>query len=80
MKHPNEKIIKDLIDYTVKKSGGERTGCFIVKGDKIISKAISTVEKYKDPTAHGAPIVLSVREYDKLEFYPVVLFFYRYSK
>ena len=53
MKHPNEKIMRELIEYTVKKSGGHRTGCFIVKGDKVISKAISTVEKYKDPTAHA---------------------------
>ena len=53
MKHPNEKLMRQLIDYTLKKSGEVRTGCFIVKGNKIISKAISTVEKVKDPTAHG---------------------------
>ena len=53
MKHPNEKIMRKLIAYTLKKSGEQRTGCFIVKDNKIISKAISTVEKDKDPTAHG---------------------------
>ena len=44
MKHPNEKVMKKLIEYTINKLGEGRTGCFIVKGDKIISKAISTVE------------------------------------
>jgi tRNA(adenine34) deaminase len=53
MKHPNEKIMRELIEYTRKKSGGQRTACFIVKGEKIISKAISSVEEDKDPTAHG---------------------------
>ena len=53
MEHPNKKIMRELIDYTVKKLGWQRTGCFIVKGNKIISKAISTIEKDKDPTAHG---------------------------
>ena len=54
MKHPNEKIMKELIKYTLKKPNDYgRTGCFIVKGNKIISKAVSAVEKYKDPTAHA---------------------------
>ncbi len=52
MKHPNEKIMRELIDYTVK-FNKFRTGCFIVKGDKIISKAISTVTKNKVTTEHG---------------------------
>ena len=55
MKHPNKKIMRELIEYTKKNSIGEEnsTGCFVVKGSKIISKGISRVGKYKDPTAHG---------------------------
>lgn len=47
--------MRELIDYSIKNSKGrnQATGCFIVKGNKIISKAISTVGKDKDPTAHG---------------------------
>ena len=53
MKHPNKRIMRELIEYTLKKSGGQRTGCFIVEGDRVISRAMSTVERYKDPTAHA---------------------------
>jgi len=55
MKHPNEKIMKKLIEYTKKNNRGKdnSSGCFVVKGDKIISRGISTVGIYKDPTAHG---------------------------
>jgi tRNA(Arg) A34 adenosine deaminase TadA len=53
MKHPNEKIMRELIEYTRKKPGSMRTGCFIVKGNKIVAKAISTVVINQDPTAHG---------------------------
>ena len=53
MKHPNEKIMRKLIDYTAKRSGYVITGCFIVKDDKIIAKAISTVDSAIDPTAHA---------------------------
>lgn len=52
MKHPNKKIMGELINYTIKNSKEKcETGCFIVKRDKIVCKAISTT-KY-DPTAHG---------------------------
>jgi tRNA(adenine34) deaminase len=55
MKHPNEKIMRELIAWTKKNSKGinDSLGCFVVKGDKIISKGISKVGRYKDPTAHG---------------------------
>ena len=55
MKHPNKKIMRELIDYTIRNTGkgNSRTGCFIVKEDKIVAKGISTVERNKDPTAHG---------------------------
>lgn len=47
--------MRELIEYTKKRSKGKnnRSSCFIVKGNKIISRAISTVGKYQDPTAHG---------------------------
>jgi len=55
MQHPNEKIMRKLIAFAVKNSGGRsgRTSCFIVKGNKIVGKAISTVGLEGDPTAHG---------------------------
>ena len=55
MKHPNETVMKELIEWTKKNSKGKNdsSGCFVVKGGKIISKGISQVGKYKDPTAHG---------------------------
>ena len=53
MEHPNEEIMRKLIDYTIKKAGNRRyeTGSFIVKGNKIVAKAISHVDH--DVTAHG---------------------------
>ena len=55
MKHPNEKIMRNLIEWTKKNAKGvnNSSGCFVVKGDKIISRGISTVGIYHDPTAHG---------------------------
>ncbi|MDP7623323.1 MAG: nucleoside deaminase, partial [Candidatus Woesearchaeota archaeon] len=55
MKHPNEKIMRELIEWTKKNSKGinDSSGCFVIKGDKIISKGMSKVGRYKDPTAHG---------------------------
>ncbi|MFT4308683.1 MAG: nucleoside deaminase [Candidatus Woesearchaeota archaeon] len=53
MDHPNEQIMRELIEFTVEASGRQRTGCFIVKGDEVISRAVSTVEEDQDPTAHG---------------------------
>lgn len=55
MKHPNKEIMRKLIDFTIDKSDNreEVTGCFIVKGDKVIAKAVSTVGTDFDPTAHG---------------------------
>ena len=58
MKHPNEKIMRDLIQYTKKAGGSEKTGCFIVKDEEIIAKAISQVEEKKDPTAHAELIAI----------------------
>jgi tRNA(Arg) A34 adenosine deaminase TadA len=52
MKHPNEKIMRQLLAY-LQKAGGKRTACFVVKGDKIIARAISHVEEEQDPTSHG---------------------------
>ena len=55
MKHPNEKIMRELIEWTKNNSKGinDSSGCFVVKGDKILSKGISKVGRYKDPTSHG---------------------------
>ncbi len=52
MKRPNEKVMGELIEYTVRNAKEKyETGCFIVKGSKIVCKAISTT-KY-NPTLHG---------------------------
>lgn len=53
MKHPDKQIMRDLIEYTIKEAGRSlyETGCFIVKGNKIVSKAISHVNH--DLTAHA---------------------------
>ncbi|MBN2421551.1 nucleoside deaminase [Candidatus Woesearchaeota archaeon] len=55
MNHPNEKVMRELIEYTAKKAGkqSQATGCFILKGNKIVSKAISSTQKSQDTTAHA---------------------------
>ena len=55
MEHPNEKIMKELIEYNKRNNNGKNdsSGCFVVKSDKIISRGISTVGRNKDPTGHG---------------------------
>lgn len=47
--------MKELILYTEKYAPkyGNYTGAFIVKGDKIIAKAVTTIRKDKDPTSHA---------------------------
>jgi len=54
MKHPNQKIMLELIKYTrIRTKNKIRVGAFIIKGNKIVAKAISTVFISEDPTAHG---------------------------
>ncbi len=55
MKHPNKKVMQELINYVKKYAPkyGNATGALLVKGDKIMAKAITTVEKDKDPTSHA---------------------------
>ncbi|MCD6464180.1 nucleoside deaminase [Candidatus Woesearchaeota archaeon] len=61
MKHPNRKIMEELIKYTAKyaKKYGNATGAFLVKGNKIVARAVTTVERDKDPTAHAELKVIS---------------------
>ncbi len=61
MKHPNKKIMEDLIKYTEKYAVryGHSTGAFIVKNNKVIAKAVTTVEKDKDSTSHAELKVIS---------------------
>jgi tRNA(Arg) A34 adenosine deaminase TadA len=56
MIHPNKKIMEKAIalaskDY--KKGGGYAVAAIIVKDDKIIAKAITTINKKQDPTCHA---------------------------
>ncbi len=55
MRHPNQKVMEDLLVYTKRYDlkYGHATGAFIVKKDKIIGKAVTTVEKDNDPTSHA---------------------------
>jgi tRNA(Arg) A34 adenosine deaminase TadA len=71
MKHPNEKIMRDLIAYTIKNNKGrnDSSGCFIVKNDKIISRAVSRVGLYKDPTAHGEILAIKKACREQKNFY-----------
>ena len=61
MKHPNKKIMEELIKYTSKNAikYGNATGAFVIKGDKILAKAFTTVEKDQDPTSHAELKVIS---------------------
>lgn len=60
MKHPNENIMRELIRYAIKHGNyNQRTACFIVKGNKIISKSMSAVGINKDPTAHAEANAIS---------------------
>jgi tRNA(Arg) A34 adenosine deaminase TadA len=55
MKHPSAKIMKHLIRYTIQNSGKnfQPTGCFIVKGNKVVSRGVSSTMKDNDITAHA---------------------------
>jgi tRNA(adenine34) deaminase len=55
MKHPDRKIMCELIRYTDKYAikYGHATGVFIIKDGNVLSKAVTTVEKDKDPTSHA---------------------------
>ncbi len=57
--------MQELIKYTIKKAGNRlfETGCFIVKGGKIVSKAISHVDH--DITAHDE--INAIRKLNKIE-------------
>jgi len=61
MKHPNKKIMQELINYVEKhgKKYGDASGAFLVKGSKITARAFTTVEKDKDPTSHAELKVIS---------------------
>lgn len=61
MKHPNKKIMEELLKYAEHYGPkyGHSTAAFIVKGDKIIAKAVTTVEFDKDPTSHAELKVIS---------------------
>jgi tRNA(Arg) A34 adenosine deaminase TadA len=55
MKHPNKKIMEQLLKYanTYGPRYGHTTAALIVKGNKTLSKAVTTVEFDKDPTSHA---------------------------
>lgn len=55
MKHPNKEIMENLIKYTERYAVkyGHATGAFVVKGNEILAKAVTTVEKDKNPTSHA---------------------------
>jgi len=55
MIHPNGEIMRELIAYAIKNSGKQfqPTGCFIVKGNKIVSRGVSSTQKSHDTTAHA---------------------------
>jgi tRNA(adenine34) deaminase len=60
MKHPNKKVMEELIRYTKNYTKyGNAVGALLVKGNKIIAKAVATVEKDKDPTSHAELKVIS---------------------
>jgi len=61
MKHPNKEIMQELIKYVAKNGvkNGNATGALLVKGNKIMAKAVTTVEKDKDPTSHAELKVIS---------------------
>ncbi len=52
--------MQELINYTKKFTKyGNAVGALLVKGDKIVAKAVATVEKDKDPTSHAELKVIS---------------------
>ena len=61
MKHPNRDVMEELIKYVAKyaKKYGNATGALLVKGNKIMAKAVTTVERDKDPTSHAELKVIS---------------------
>jgi len=63
--HPSEDIMRELIKH-VKKYGakyGNATGAFLVREGEVVSKAVTTVDKDSDPTAHAEMKV--IRNYCK---------------
>ena len=63
----------ELIKYTrISTKNKIRVGAFIIKGNKIVAKAISTVFISEDPTAHG--------EINVIKKFPIILKFLRRSK
>ena len=60
MKHPNKEVMEELIKYAKRYTKyGNAVGALLVKGDKIVAKAVATVEKDKDPTSHAELKVIS---------------------
>ena len=50
MNHPNKKIMQRAIDLAKKKKA---VACVIVKGDRIISEAVTTIYQKKQPFRHA---------------------------
>jgi tRNA(Arg) A34 adenosine deaminase TadA len=55
MQHPNKEIMQKVINLAVSKhkEGGYAVAVMIVKDDKIIAKAFTTIDKDQDPTCHA---------------------------
>lgn len=55
MNHPNKEIMQRAIELAKAKykEGGHAVAAIIVKGDKIIAEAFTTIIKEKDPTCHA---------------------------
>lgn len=55
MKHPDENIMRQAIKLAKAKykEGGHAVAAIIVKDDKIISEAFTTIKRDNDPTAHA---------------------------
>jgi tRNA(Arg) A34 adenosine deaminase TadA len=60
MKHPNKEVMRELISYTKKFTKyGNAVGALLVKRNKVVAKAVATVEKDQDPTSHAELKVIS---------------------
>jgi tRNA(Arg) A34 adenosine deaminase TadA len=55
MKHPNKDIMRRAIKLAIDKhkEGGHAVAAIIVKDDRIIAEAFTTINKNQDPTCHA---------------------------
>lgn len=55
MEHPNKEIMEKAIRLAKEKykEGGHAVATIIVKDDKIIAEAFTTINRYQDPTRHA---------------------------